>query len=341
VLDVRPITLGTLSVSEDETNARNAISFGDDDGLSFADEEPSVTRSVAVDLRYRVDRTLADGVLFAPGVMEHKWAIFHHAHRLLFVRSWQRRLVAAASTRVRGDYLEVTDVQGSFTDSEDETVELSGSILDFLIRAYALDEIYPAPLEADPGKDLKQAGMWCVGMFGNRAWVATHHRLAFQPPDAILRSDSLFHLAVGRGDYVTAQHQLDSGVPVDVLDRHGFNAMWWAPEAPPTEALAWLLDRGLDVDARSDEGATSLMIAVQQDDHQLATWLLQHGADPNATDNRGFTSLHRAAEMGHLELVRLLLEQGANPNSEAQGHTPLSLAQHRDQRDIADLLTDL
>ena len=55
-------------------------------------------------------------------------------------------------------------------------------------------------------------------------------------------------------------------------------------------------------------------------------------------DQRGFTSLHRAAEMGQTDLVALLLEHGAEPSPLAEGQTPLSLAQGRNEREVIALL---
>ena len=102
--------------------------------------------------------------------------------------------------------------------------------------------------------------------------------------------------------------------------------------------LMFFLSRGISIDARSSEGATPLMLVVQERNLTKATFLLDHGADVNATDLRGFTALHRAAELGELTMVRLLLDRGAIRQSEAQGHTPGSLAQKGGHRDIVKLL---
>jgi ankyrin repeat protein len=74
---------------------------------------------------------------------------------------------------------------------------------------------------------------------------------------------------------------------------------------------------------------------------QQLTWMgyfLDRGADMDAADDRGFTALHRAAEAGYIAGVKLLLDRGAAPHPEAQGHTPLSLAQQRNQTQVIKLL---
>lgn len=67
--------------------------------------------------------------------------------------------------------------------------------------------------------------------------------------------------------------------------------------------------------------------------------LIAHQADINKQDHRGFTALHRAAEMRHIEIVKELLQNGAEKEIEAKGHTALSLAQARDNKEIMEILT--
>jgi ankyrin repeat protein len=82
------------------------------------------------------------------------------------------------------------------------------------------------------------------------------------------------------------------------------------------------------------------MNAVQSASLKKVIFLLDRGADVNAHDRRGFTGLHRAAEMGHLDVLQVLLDRGASPNLEAEGHTPLSLAKGRGNREIVALLRE-
>jgi hypothetical protein len=269
--------------------------------------------------------------------MEHKWAVFVYGGRFLFVRSWRRELLVAARVR-RGDgYVEVEQVEGVFTDP-DEPLALTEAILDFIVRSHVLGLVHPAPLGVAVDDDLDAAGLWCMNMFGNLAWYATPEPLILEPPERVLRSNSLFHVAVARNDRASAAEQLDAGVPIDLLAGDGQSALHWALTTPGTGMLEWLVACGLAVDTRSDEGATALMLAVQHDDVDDATWLLDHGADPDAADDRGFTSLHRAAEMGHADLVRLLLERDATRGPVAQGHTPHALAQARGHSEIVSAL---
>lgn len=338
VLDVRPVTLTMIALTDDRQMAANAISYLGDDGLGFVGRQPAVVRTTPLSLRYPVDPVLADGQLFQPENQDHRWALYHHSSKLLFVRSWERRVAVTAETRPTGDgYVEVTEAQGAFAGAEEEPA-FTAAAIDFIIRTHALGLAFPAPLLSDPGADLESAALACLSLFGNLALFATHHRFAADPPERPLRSASLFHIALARGDLNGAREQLDAGIPIDLLAGDGLTAMHWAAAGGNLDTLSWLVSHGVPIDARSTEGATALMHAVQDDKPGLAVWLLEHGADPNAHDQRGFTSLHRAAEIGLERMVRLLLVHGSRTDPIAQGYTALELAQRREHRNVVALL---
>jgi hypothetical protein len=326
-----------LSSSRDQRCAENALSFRKDDGTGFIGVAPHVARRVPAGLRFRVDRTLADGALFLPEEMEEKWALFFHRGQIVCVRSWTRQVEAVADARVAGDFLEVTAIRGALG-PEDEEPPFSVRVLDFLLRSHALDMVYPAPLPPGLEQDPASAALWCMSWFGNRAHFATPQPLPEVPPEQPLRTHSLLHIAVARGDVAGVRRFLDAGVPADLLARDGLAPLHWALAREDTALLGVLLERGSPVDVRSSEGATPLMNAAQARSVEKVTFLLDHGADPNAADGRGFTSLHRAAEMGEREIVRMLLDRGASPHPEAQGHTPRSLAASRGEVAIVELL---
>lgn len=242
-----------------------------------------------------------------------------------------------ADTRVDGDFVEVTTLRGAFGD-EGEEPQFTVRVLDFLLRSHALDTVYPAPLPAGMEQDPRRAALWCMSYFGNRAHFATPHVLTGGPPERPLRTHSLLHVAVARGDSEGVRRFLDAGAPADLLARDGLAPLHWALAREDTAMLRLLLERGATVDVRSAEGATPLMNAAQMRSAAKAAFLLAHGADPDAADGRGFTTLHRAAEMGEEEIVRLLLDRGASPHPEAEGHTPRSLAAARGEAAIVELL---
>lgn len=335
VLDVRPMTQGMLSTSRDPQCATNAISFLQDDGLSFVTVKPSVARVTDTNLSFP-SSGLFDGALFLPRVMEEKWAIYYHANHILFIRSWTRTLLVRAEIQVADGDVRIGRTEGAFTD-ENEAPRFTARVLEYLLRSHALEEVYPAPLVSHPD-DLRLAARWCFSMFGRRAFLASAEEIPSTTPTKPLRTDSLLHIAVARGDTEAAAAQLKAGVPLGLIARDGLPVLHWALASKKADMVSWILDHEGDVDVRSDEGATALMTAVQRKNLQHVASLVTRGADVNARDTRGFTALHRAAEMGHEELVRVLLTSGADRGIEAEGNTPLSLATLRENKAIVDLL---
>jgi hypothetical protein len=334
LLDVRPITQGMISTSQDPEAARNAVSYGGDDGTGFIGQEPQVPRSMPSRLRYRRDRLLADGVLFTPACMEHKWAIFHHDGEILLVRSWQRKVYVAAQVEQEGDEIRIEAIHGTLTGDPGEPPRFTERSFDFILRSHALNLVHPAPLPLDIGSDLRQAGLFCFSFFGSLAHVAAVEEPPQEVPEPPLRSVSLLHIAVARGDAAGALAAIGGGIPVDLPSQDGLPPLHWALARETTDMLDFLLARGTAIDVRSTEGATALLTESQAEKPRHVAWLLERGADPNARDRRGFTALHRAAERGHREVVDLLLAKGADPRVEAEGHTPRSLAEGRGHAEI-------
>jgi hypothetical protein len=340
VLDVRPVTLGGLSMTKDRQCALNAMSFAQDDGTGFVGVEPRISREIPVGLRYRIDGMLADGALFIPREMEHKWALYFLRGQIICVRSWLRQVVVVADARIAGEFLEVTALSGAFC-SDDEPPAFSIRVLDYLLRSHALDMIYPAPLPAGADREPQRAAMWCMSTFGNRVHFATPHELVGPIPERPLRTHSLLHMAVACGKLDEVKRLLNAGMPADLLAGDGLAPLHWAIAQDDIAMPSLLLERGSPVDVRSAEGATPLMNAAQARSLAKVAYLLDRGADADAADGRGFTALHRAAEMGEIEIVRLLLGRGASPHRDAQGHTPRSLAAHRGEKAIVELMDSL
>lgn len=325
VLNVRPITLGTLSTTRDPKMAQNAVSYGGETGASFADEAPAIARPVDGALRYRAPKHLADGALFIPREMEDKWALFVQRGELVVVRGWQRRVFLRGALRIDGDVVILDAITGSVA-APDEPPSFTVRALDFIVRTHALRAPWPAPLIAD-APDAHALAVSCMGTFGRSAHFASREA----PPDALperpLRTMSALHRAALHGDVAAIARALDGGLPADLEDPYGFTALHHVRGVG--EAFTVLASR-CPLDARSDDGTTALMAAVQRRDGAMAEALLARGAAADLADGRGFTALHRACEMGELAVVEALLARGADPERAAStGHTPRALAAAR------------
>ena len=186
VLDVRAVTENMISTSADPECAANALSYGQDDGSGFEQDEPLVPRVIGAMIPFRVESPLPDAALFRPGVMEHKWAVFHRRGRILFVRSWTRKLHVIAELSQHEGYVEANRIQGVFTDPEESPL-FTTMALDFILRSHALGMVYPAPLPEGMEQSPREAAMWCFQMFGNRALCATHAIIPIHMPEKALK----------------------------------------------------------------------------------------------------------------------------------------------------------
>lgn len=195
VLDIRAVTQAMIATSADPQCAANALSFDHEDGSAFAQDEPLVQRVIGAMIPFRVESPLRDGALFRPREMEHKWAIFHRQSghrqsehrqgRIFFVRSWTRKVHVIAELTPREDSVQVTRLNGVFTD-EDESPLFTTMAADFLLRSHALGMVYPAPLPEGMEASPQQAALWCFQMFGNLALCATHEIIPVHMPEQAL-----------------------------------------------------------------------------------------------------------------------------------------------------------
>jgi len=339
LLDVRPFTQTMLSTSVDPRCATNAVSFGQDDGQGFVGEIPQSDLRLAIDLRYPVDHRIADGVLFIPRQMEHKWALFVHQGTIICVRSWTRQVQAIAHFTVQDGYAQIYELHGTLLPDHADA-RTNQRLLDFLLRSHALQLPYPVPLPVGLELSPDAAAIWCMAQFGKLALFATAEEVLYELPDKPLRTHSLLHIAVARGDIDAVRSRLKAGDPVDLLAADGLTPIQWALASRNPQVLSILKDAGADIDARSSEGATALMTAAQGSNAEAFDFILAHGADPNARDLRGFTALHRAAEMGKIDFVKKLLDQGADISLAANGHTARSFAMARNEAQVVALLDE-
>jgi len=336
LVDVRPISQTMLSYSKNKECAENSISYHHYSGSDLAKLTLPSNRVQDTNFRFKIDASLVNGALFIPAQMEHKWALFYQDQRILFVRSWMRTLNVSADVECKDGYATIRKVRGEFAEGEEP--EMTLRILNYLMRTHAMSLKFPAPLPLIRDQEAYDKALLCFNLFGNMAPFATDQKIPFTTPDEPLRTDSLFHCAIASGDLSEMDRYLSEGVSAELKDKRGFTTMQLAMDAKQLSAAVRLLECGCDVDVGDYLGATALMHAVQKRSVENVAFLLKHGADANAGDVRGFTALHRAAEMGLEEIVCLLLQHKADPRKEAEGHTPLSLAEKRNEKKIVQIL---
>jgi hypothetical protein len=265
-----------LSASSDPKMAMNAASFSNEDGRVFASQATVSSRSLDARLRYRLDGDIYDGVLFNPGRMEEKWALYFHDGRVICVRSWQRRVQIAADTRRADGALEIVRIHGSvFNDSEPPSFTIRA--LDFLIATHAMLLPWPAPLPPDVPAGDREAALFCLSAFGAMAEVAVRGELRAEPPKRPLRTDSLLHIAAARGELDRIRQLVAGGWPVDLRSRSGLTPLHWAIEVDGIDAATVLLDIGADPNVTHPDGFTPLDYAAKHERKTIEALLRARG----------------------------------------------------------------
>ncbi len=184
-------------------------------------------------------------------------------------------------------------------------------------------------------------------------------------------------IAAEAGDLAALRRLLDAGWPVDSRDAHGRAALLAATHADHADAARLLIEHGADVNAKDAIQDTPFLYAGAQGRLAILRLTLAAGADLKSTNRYGGTALIPAAHHGHVETVRellktrididhvnhlgwtalleaiilgdggpahtqvvqLLVAQGVNVHrADVQGVTPLTHAQQRGQRAIAEIL---
>ena len=336
LLDLRPITQKMQSASTDPKMAENVVSFRSDDGTSFIDQEPKSGNEINADLTFPVDPILAPGIVFIPKEMEHKWAISFYQDRMIFVRSWTRKVLVTAVTSQQNGRLYIHKINGRFFD--DDNPEIIRAIVKFLLISHAIGEDFPAPLPERFSHDPQSSAIWAMGLYGNKACFGTFTPTFGGSTQRPLRSHSLLHIAAARNNIDEINLQIENGIPIDIIDPDGLAPLHWSLASEDMQTMKRLIQLGANPDVRSALGVTPMMNAVQSRKLPHIKFLISAGADVNAQDKRGFTSIHRAAEMGQTEVVALLLDHGADPTLEVNGQTPLSLAEAMGEKETISLL---
>lgn len=336
LLDLRPFSQTMISTSENQQMAMNAVSYNGESGTSFFGQKPQSDKTISTNISIKIDKALYPGVLFTPTVMEHKWAVYFDGEYLLFVRSWLREVLVVAKTSQKENQLIIESITGEFT--KDESPEFTQAILNFILISHSIGEIIPAPLPLIFKDEKDFASKWAFSTFGNMAQLGVFDANFLPVSDSPLRTHSLLHIAVARGEIKEIEDEFKNGTDLNALAGDGLAPLHWSIASETIDSMVKLLELGANPNGLTHEGATPIMNAVQSNKMDKVKLLLDSGALINVQDNSGFTALHRAAERGHTDLVKFLLENGADKSISAQGHTPISLATLTKQHQIIELL---
>jgi ankyrin repeat protein len=155
------------------------------------------------------------------------------------------------------------------------------------------------------------------------------------------------HLAADRGDVDLVRVLLAAVADMEVAEGGGATPLHFAAWRGDLEVTRLLLAHGACLETTHETFGTPLMTAIYglseggrpQSDHLgVIAILIEAGAQANGPDP-AHRPLHLAVRLKHLPIVRLLVERGVAVDlPDAEGKTPLSMAQESHQREMVQLL---
>ena len=149
-------------------------------------------------------------------------------------------------------------------------------------------------------------------------------------------------------DYAgVAKLLISEGADVNMSADEGTTALMEAA-GNSREVFDLLMAKGADIKAVKKDGTgvfTKCIFGILMESVplELAEFLVSKGVNINEAassgDAQGWTPLHFAVSNNHTELVRFLIQNSANVNAATKdGTTPLSLAEKREYKNIAEIL---
>ncbi|MDH3679895.1 MAG: ankyrin repeat domain-containing protein [Acidimicrobiia bacterium] len=152
-------------------------------------------------------------------------------------------------------------------------------------------------------------------------------------------------VAAWDNDLERARDLIADGADVNHKDGSQQSAYLIATSEGYLELLELTLDNGADVTSLDSFNGTGLIRAAERGHADVVERLLETDIDVNHINNLGWTALHEAIILGdggdrYVRTIQLLLDHGADPNlpTQADGHSPLTLAEGRDQTAVVALL---
>jgi len=115
------------------------------------------------------------------------------------------------------------------------------------------------------------------------------------------------------GDLALVKERVQSGDPVNGIDKWGWTPLMWAVYYGNFPVTKYLLDHGADPNIKTQSeygnylpGTTALILAAAYGHDDAVAALLKKKANPNVVDRRGKTALAYASEYQFDKCVKLL-----------------------------------
>ncbi|KFW95101.1 Death-associated protein kinase 1, partial [Phalacrocorax carbo] len=146
-------------------------------------------------------------------------------------------------------------------------------------------------------------------------------------------------IAAGCGNIQMLQLLLKRGSRIDVQDKAGSNAIYWASRHGHVETLKFLNENKCPLDVKDKSGETALHVAARYGHVDVVQFLCSIGSNPSFQDKEEETPLHCASWHGYYSVAKALCEAGCDVNiKNKEGETPLLTASARGYHDIVECL---
>ncbi|KAJ8790073.1 hypothetical protein J1605_021511 [Eschrichtius robustus] len=148
-------------------------------------------------------------------------------------------------------------------------------------------------------------------------------------------------IAAGCGNIQILQLLIKRGSRIDIQDKGGSNAIYWASRHGHVDTLKFLNENKCPLDVKDKSGETALHVAARYGHADVVQLLCSFGSNPNFQDKEEETPLHCAAWHGYYSVAKALCEAGCNVNiKNREGETPLLTASARGYHDIVECLAE-
>ncbi|XP_073201098.1 death-associated protein kinase 1 isoform X4 [Lepidochelys kempii] len=148
-------------------------------------------------------------------------------------------------------------------------------------------------------------------------------------------------IAAGCGNIQMLQLLIKRGSRIDIQDKAGSNAVYWASRHGHVQTLKFLCESKCPLDVKDKSGETALHVAARYGHVDVVQYLCSIGSNPNFQDKEEETPLHCAAWHGYYSVAKALCEAGCNVNiKNKEGETPLLTASARGYHDIVECLAE-
>uniref|UniRef100_A0A8D0L365 Death associated protein kinase 1 n=1 Tax=Sphenodon punctatus TaxID=8508 RepID=A0A8D0L365_SPHPU len=148
-------------------------------------------------------------------------------------------------------------------------------------------------------------------------------------------------IAAGCGNIQMLELLIKRGSLIDIQDKAGSNAIYWASRHGHVETLKFLSENKCPLDVKDKSGETALHVASRYGHVDVVHYLCIIGSNPNIQDKEEETPLHCSAWHGYYPVAKALCLAGCNVNiKNKEGETPLLTASARGYHDIVECLAE-